>query len=76
MSYNTKNYTEQGGEKTVIGGTLEIAEGGKVLGLESTFTQAENQDESTASTIAELKSDFNSLILKLKEAGLMKQDES
>ena len=74
MSYNTKNYTEQGGEKTVIGGTLEIAEGGKVLGLESTFTQAENQDESTASTIAELKSDFNALILKLKEAGLMKQN--
>jgi hypothetical protein len=24
MSYNTKNYTEQGGEKTVIGGTLKI----------------------------------------------------
>ena len=24
MSYNTKNYTEQGGEKTVIGGTLEF----------------------------------------------------
>ena len=24
MSYNTKNYTEQGGEKTVIGGDLEI----------------------------------------------------
>ena len=22
--YNTKNYTEQGGDKTVIGGTLEI----------------------------------------------------
>jgi hypothetical protein len=31
--YNTKNYTEQGGEKTVIGGTLEIASGGKVEGL-------------------------------------------
>ena len=29
MSYNTKNYTEQGGEKTVIGGTLEIK--GKLL---------------------------------------------
>ena len=76
MSYNTKNYTEQGGEKTVIGGTLEIAEGGKVIGLESTVKQADNQDESTASTIAELKSDFNSLILKLKEAGLMKEDET
>ena len=30
MSYNTKNYTEQGGEKTVIGGTLEIKEGASV----------------------------------------------
>jgi hypothetical protein len=33
MSYNTKNYTEQGGEKTVIGGTLEIKEGATVTGL-------------------------------------------
>ena len=33
MSYNSKNYTEQGGEKTVIGGTLEIAEGSSVTGL-------------------------------------------
>lgn len=24
VSYNTKNYTEQGGEKTVIGGELEV----------------------------------------------------
>ena len=27
---NVKNYTEQGGEKTVIGGSLEIASGGKL----------------------------------------------
>ena len=33
MSYNTKNYTEQGGDKTVIGGTLEIKEGATVVGL-------------------------------------------
>ncbi|KGP76469.1 hypothetical protein JT05_04490 [Desulfosporosinus sp. Tol-M] len=33
MSYNTKNYTEQGGEKTVIGGTLEILPGASVTGL-------------------------------------------
>lgn len=33
MSYNTKNYTEQGGEKTVIGGTLEILESATVTGL-------------------------------------------
>ena len=33
MSYNAKNYTEQGGEKTVIGGTLEIGEGASVKGI-------------------------------------------
>lgn len=33
MSYNTKNYTEQGGAKTVIGGTLEIKEGAVVTGM-------------------------------------------
>ena len=27
---NVKNYTEQGGEKTVIGGELEITSGGKL----------------------------------------------
>jgi len=43
MSYNAKNYTEQGGEKTVIGGTLEIKEGASVTGLPSQFTSAENQ---------------------------------
>lgn len=40
MSYNSKNYTEQGGEKTVIGGTLEIAEGASVTGLTSTAAPA------------------------------------
>ena len=30
MAYNTKNYTEQGGEKTVIGGTLEFTDDAKV----------------------------------------------
>jgi hypothetical protein len=30
MSYNSKNYTAQGGEKTVIGGEIEILSGGKI----------------------------------------------
>lgn len=72
MSYNVKNYTEQGGETTVIGGTLEIKEGASVTGL----PQAENQADSTASTVADLKSDFNSLLTKLKSSGLMEDDES
>ena len=30
--YNAKNYTEQGGEKTMIGGTLEFEDGAEVIG--------------------------------------------
>jgi len=70
MSYNTKNYTEQGGEKTVIGGVLEIKEGASVTGLPS----ASNQAASTATTVAGLKDDFNALLLKLKDTGVMKPD--
>ena len=33
MSYNTLNYTEQGGGKTVIGGTLEVKDGATVTGI-------------------------------------------
>ncbi len=43
MSYNTKNYTEQGGEKTVIGGTLEIKEGASVTGLPFPQISAANE---------------------------------
>jgi len=74
MSYNTKNYTEQGGEKTVIGGTLEIKEGASVTGLPSAFTPAANQTASTASDVAGLLADFNTLLAKLKTAGLMAKD--
>ena len=70
MSYNAKNYTEQGGDKTVIGGVLEIKEGASVTGLPS----ANNQATSTAATVAAVKDDFNALLLKLKDAGLMTPD--
>ena len=65
---SVKNYTEQGGERTVIGGTLEIVAGGQVVGL---FTPAAFQADSTATTIAGLVTDFNSLLAKLKAAGFM-----
>ena len=71
MSYNTKNYTEQGGEKTVIGGSLVIKEEASVKGLPS----AANQAASTAADAAALKNDFNALLLKLKDAGLMTPNE-
>ena len=72
--YNAKNYTEQGGEKWIIGGTLEIKEGATVTGLPSSFTPAANQAASEATTIAGLKDDFNALLSKLKAAGLMEAD--
>ncbi|MEI3542211.1 MAG: Head fiber protein [Acutalibacteraceae bacterium] len=71
MSYNTKNYSENG-DKLVIGGTLEVLDGAKLSG----FPVAENQAPSVATTIADLKADFNSLLEKLKSAGLMEGDNS
>ena len=71
MSYNTKNYSESG-DKLVIGGTLEVLDGAKLSG----FPIAENQAISVATTIADLKADFNSLLEKLKSAGLMEGDDS
>lgn len=68
---NVKNYTEQGGEKTVIGGILEIVEGGQIVGFPSSFTPAEMQSDSTAADVANLVIDFNALLEKLKTAGLM-----
>lgn len=72
--YNAKNYTEQGGDVTHIGGKLIIEEGASVEGLLS--TPAENQSDSEATTVAALKEDFNGLLTKLKTAGLMAADES
>lgn len=74
MSYNAKNYTEQGGGITHIGGKLIIEEGASVEGLPSSFTPAANQTDSEATTIAALKDDFNALLAKLKTAGLMTAD--
>lgn len=71
--YNAKNYTEQNGAVTHIGGKLIIEEGGSVEGLPSS-NPAANQADSTASTIAALKDDFNALLSKLKAAGLMEAD--
>lgn len=68
MSFNTKNY--QDGDNLVIGGTLVLKEGATLSG----FPKAENQIGSTATTIADLKSDFNSLLSKLKTAGFMESD--
>lgn len=68
---NVKNYTEQGGEATVIGGTLNIASGGKLTFAGTELKPAAAQADSVASTIAGLVVDFNALLAKLRAAGLM-----
>jgi hypothetical protein len=75
---NCKNYTEQGGSVTHFGGKVIFEEGCEIEGLPSVGTggggAAENQADSTASTVASLREDLNSLLSKLKAAGLMAAD--
>ena len=70
---SAKNYTEQGAERTVIGGELVIRNGGKLLFNTQEFKPAAFQEASKAIKIEGLKTDLNSLLEKLKQAGLMEQ---
>lgn len=71
---NVKNYAEQGGEKWVVGGTLEVTAEGEITIDGTPLTRTTNQADSTAATIEDLKGDFNALLTKLKNAGLMSLD--
>jgi len=84
MTRNCKNYATDGGNRLVIGGALEVLDTATVTGLQTGYAteqtagsvyQASNQAESAATTIADLKSDFNALLLKMKDAGIMAADE-
>ena len=84
VTRNCKNYATEGGDRLVIGGTLEILDTATVTGLQTGYAteqtagsvyQTSNQAESAATTIADLKSDFNALLLKMKDAGIMAADE-
>ena len=68
---NIKNYTEQGGGRWVVNGTLEIGGEGQLILGGQPIAPAAHQADSTATTIADLKTDFNGLLAKLQAAGLM-----
>lgn len=61
--YNAKNYTEQGGDVTHIGGDIVFE---KPL--------LANQAASTATSVADLKTNLNTLLSALKTAGIMAAD--
>ena len=65
--YNAKNYTEQGGEVTHIGGKLVFEDGGSLEG-----GLMPNQAACTGTSNGEKA--VNALLLKLKNAGLMVAD--
>ena len=82
MEYNAKNYKTQGGDRLVIGGTLEIRAWASVRGLPPAAADSPgvvrivtNQAASAAADIAALVTDFNALLQKLKAAGIMAADE-
>ena len=68
--YNAKNYTEQGGEVTHIGGQLVFDEGAGITG----FPGAANMTPKTTDTAADIREDLNNLITALKNAGVMIPD--
>ena len=68
---NIKNYTEQGGGRWVVNGTLEIGGEGQLMLGGKAIAPAAHQADSAATTIADLKTDFNALLAILQAAGLM-----
>lgn len=66
-----KNYNENGGDKTVISGELNITSEGKLTFGTTELRPAETQADSVATDVAGLVADFNALLAKLKAAGLM-----
>ena len=84
VTRSCKNYLTDGGDRLVIGGTLEVLDTATVTGLQSGYAteqtagsvyQATNQAASAATTISDLTSDFNALMQKLKDAGIMAADQ-
>ena len=73
-THNCKNFFAHGGNELVIGGKLTILEGATIEGLTDTMEKIENVPESTATTVAALKENFNALLAALKTVGFMEPD--
>ncbi|ADH98322.1 hypothetical protein [Salisediminibacterium selenitireducens] len=71
---NVKNYQVQGGERLIIGGTIEVEGEGSILVDDVPFGPAAHQEASTAETVEGLRDDLNLLITQLTAAGLIKTD--
>ena len=67
---NVKNYIEQGGEKTVIGGELNVAAGGKIS---KAGTQANHiADIGNEATGTQIATAVNAILAALEGVGILK----
>ena len=70
MSYNAKNYVEQGGDVTVVGGELNVAAGGKIskAGTQANhIADIANNADGTAIATA-----VNAILAALEGVGILK----
>ena len=76
-TYNTKNYFAHGGEQLVIGGKLTFLDGAEVENFPGSTSgtaasgTAPYVADSEATTVANLKNDFNALLATLRTAGVL-----
>lgn len=67
----TKNFMEKGGDKTVFRGVVEFGDNSSFAGKGLPMANIAN---STATSVADLKTAYNTLLRELKDAGLMAGD--
>ena len=85
MSNTSRNYHAHGGSEWVVGGKLTFLPGAVVEGLEGLFEQFPAAEllehtppfvpDSTATTVAALREDFNGLLAVLRKAGILAEAE-
>lgn len=66
-TYNTKNYTEQGGDVTHIGGKLIIEEGATVEGINTIAAKGAAVADATDDAVTTV----NALLASLRAAGII-----
>ena len=85
MSYNAKNYTEQGGDVTHFGGKVIFEEGSQIEGLPApTIPDASTTDKGLvkqgvavedAAGEAPTAAEYNALLASLRDAGILASGE-
>ena len=75
-TYNSKNYMAHGGEELVIGGKLTFLDGAEVENFPGSTSSGTAGGkpyvaDSEATTVANLKNDFNALLAALRTAGVL-----